>query len=188
MNKQNAEMTYTMGRSQEETERLIQQSGLYEEITQRFLRDAGLFPGMKVLDIGSGAGDVAFAAAELVGSDGEVVGVDMNAEILETARARVQDAGLANVQFLAGDAQTLDLANDFDALIGRLVLIYLPDPAATLKQLATHLRPGGIVAFQEVDFTLYSSTSHQDTPMMNQLANWGVEVFRAFRGACCNGS
>ena len=178
MNKQNAEMTYTMGRSQEETERLIQQSGLYEEITQRFLRDAGLFPGMKVLDIGSGAGDVAFAAAELVGSDGEVVGVDMNAEILETARARVQDAGLANVQFLAGDAQTLDLANDFDALIGRLVLIYLPDPAATLKQLATHLRPGGIVAFQEVDFTLYSSTSHQDTPMMNQLANWGVEVFQ----------
>ena len=178
MNKQNTEMTYTMGRSQEETERLIQQSGLYEEITQRFLRDAGLFPGMKVLDIGSGAGDVAFAAAELVGSDGEVVGVDMNAEILETARARAQDAGLANVQFLAGDAQTLDLANDFDALIGRLVLIYLPDPAATLKQLATHLRPGGIVAFQEVDFTLYSSTAHQDTPMMNQLANWGVEVFR----------
>ena len=52
---------------------------------------------MKVLDIGSGAGDVAFAAAELVGSDGEVVGVDMNAEILETARARAQDAGLANV-------------------------------------------------------------------------------------------
>ena len=72
MNKQNTEMAYTMGRSQEETERLIQQSGLYEEITQRFLRDAGLFPGMKVLDIGSGAGDVAFAAAELVGSDGKL--------------------------------------------------------------------------------------------------------------------
>ena len=172
------ERTYTMGRSEEETERLIQQSGLYEDITGRLLRDAGLFTGMKVLDIGSGAGDVAFAAAELVGGEGEVVGVDMNPEILETARARAQAAGLSNVQFMAGDAQTLDLPNDFDALIGRLVLMYLPDPVAILKQLATHLRPGGIVAFQEVEFSAYASIAHPETPMMNQLAEWGVEVFR----------
>ena len=178
MNKPDSDMTYTMGRSKEETERLIQQSGLYEDITQRFLREAGIFTGMKVLDIGSGAGDVALAAAELVGGDGEVVGVDMNAEILETARARAQGAGFANVQFVAGDAQTLDLARDFDALIGRLVLMYLADPVDTLKQLATRLRPGGIVAFQEVDFTAYSSIYRSDTPMMNQLANWGVEMFR----------
>ncbi len=174
----NSDITYTMGRSKEETERLIQQSGLYEDITQHFLREAGLFSRMKVLDIGSGAGDVAFAAAELVGGEGEVVGVDMNAEVLETARARAQAAGLTNVQFVAGDIQTLDLARDFDALIGRLVLLYLADPADALKQIATHLRPGGIVAFQEVDFTAYSSIAHPDTPMMNQLANWGVEVFR----------
>ena len=172
------ERTYTMGRSKEETERLIQQSGLYEDITGRLLRDAGLFTGMKVLDIGSGAGDVAFAAAELVGSEGEVLGVDMNPEILETARTRAEAAGLANVQFVAGDAQTLDLPNDFDALIGRLVLMYLPNPTETLKQLATHLRPGGIVAFQEVEFSTYSSIARPDTPMMNQLVEWGVEVFR----------
>ena len=172
------ERTYTMGRSKEETERLIQQSGLYEDITGRLLRDAGLFTGMKVLDIGSGAGDVAFAAAELVGSEGEVLGVDMNPEILETARTRAQAAGLANVQFVAGDIQTLDLPNDFDALIGRLVLLYLPDPVATLKQLATHLRPGGIVAFQDAEFSVYSSIAHPETPIMNQLAEWGVEVFR----------
>lgn len=172
------ERTYTMGRSKEETERLIQQSGLYEDITGRLLRDAGLFTGMKVLDIGSGAGDVAFAAAELVGSEGEVLGVDMNPEILETARTRAQATGLANVQFVAGDAQVLDLPNDFDALIGRLVLMYLPDPVATLKQLATHLRPGGIIAFQEVEFSAYSAVANPETPMMNQLAEWGVEVFR----------
>ena len=178
MAESSSDRAYTMGRSKEETERLIQQSGLYEDITGRLLRDAGLFTGMKVLDIGSGAGDVAFAAAELVGSEGEVLGVDMNPEILETARTRAQAAGLTNVQFVAGDAQTLGLPNDFDALIGRLVLMYLPDPVATLKQLATHLRPGGIVAFQEVDFTTYSSIARPDTPMMNQLAEWGVEVFR----------
>ena len=178
MAESSSDRAYTMGRSKEETERLIQQSGLYEDITGRLLRDAGLFTGMKVLDIGSGAGDVAFAAAELVGSEGEVLGVDMNPEILETARTRAQAAGLTNVQFVAGDAQTLGLPNDFDALIGRLVLMYLPDPVATLKQLATHLRPGGIVAFQEVDFTTYSSIARPETPMMNQLAEWGVEVFR----------
>ena len=174
----NNEQTYTMGRSKEETERLIQQSGLYEDITGRLLRDAGLFTGMKVLDIGSGAGDVAMAAAELVGSEGEVVGVDMNPEIIETAHARAQAAGLSNIQFMAGDAQTLNLPNDFDALIGRLVLMYLPDPVETLKQLATHLRPGGIVAFQEVEFSAYASIARPETPVMNQLAEWGVEVFR----------
>ena len=178
MAESNSDRAYTMGRSKEETERLIQQSGLYEDITGRLLRDAGLFTGMKVLDIGSGAGDVTFAAAELVGSEGEVLGVDMNPQILETARTRARAAGLANVQFVAGDAQTLDLPNDFDALIGRLVLMYLPNPVDTLKQLATRLRPGGIVAFQEVDFTTYSSIARPETPMMNQLAEWGVEVFR----------
>ena len=178
MAESNSDRAYTMGRSKEETERLIQQSGLYEDITGRLLRDAGLFTGMKVLDIGSGAGDVTFAAAELVGSEGEVLGVDMNPEILETARTRARAAGLTNVQFVAGDAQTLGLPNDFDALIGRLVLMYLPNPVDTLKQLATRLRPGGIVAFQEVDFTTYSSIARPETPMMNQLAEWGVEVFR----------
>ena len=178
MAESSSDRAYTMGRSKEETERLIQQSGLYEDITGRLLRDAGLFTGMKVLDIGSGAGDVAFAAAELVGSEGEVLGVDMNPEILETARTRAQAAGLTNVQFVAGDAQTLDLSNDFGALIGRLVLMYLPNPVDTLKQLAAHLRPGGIVAFQEVEFSTYSSIARPDTPMMNQLVEWGVEVFR----------
>ncbi len=178
MSNANGEMTYTMGRSKEETERLIQQSGLYEDITRRLLRQAGLFNGMKVLDIGSGAGDVAFAAAELVGSEGQVVGVDMNAEILETARTRAQEAGFANIQFVEGDAQTLDLPSNFDALIGRLVLTYLADPVDTLKQLATRVRPGGIVAFQEVEFSIYKATARPNTPLLNQLAEWGIEVFR----------
>ena len=95
MSSSNSDRAYTMGRSKEETERLIQQSGLYEDITRRLLADAGLFTGMKVLDLGSGAGDVAFAAAELVGSEGEVLGVDMNSEILETARARGGGSGFS---------------------------------------------------------------------------------------------
>ena len=173
-----ADRAYTMGRSKEETERLIQQSGLYQDITHRLLTDAGLFTGMKVLDIGSGAGDVAFAAAERVGAEGAVIGVDMNPEILQTARTRAQEAGITNVSFVVGDVETLDLDTDFDALIGRLVLTYLPKPADTLKRLVKRLRPGGIVAFQEVDFAIYPSITRPETPVLNQLAEWGLEVFQ----------
>ena len=177
MTDQNSERQYTPGRSDEETQRLIEQSRLFEPITRRFLKSAGIRSGMRVLDIGSGAGDVALAVADLVGPDGEVVGVDMNPDILETARERVEEAGHENVAFHAGDIQTLDLGDDFDALVGRLVLMYLPDPAAVLKRLIPRLRSGGIVMFQEIDFTITEAYKHPDTPLMGQLGDWIVEVF-----------
>ena len=177
MTDQHSERRYTPGRSDEETQRLIEQSRLFEPITRRFLKSAGIRSGMRVLDIGSGAGDVALAVADLVGPAGEVVGVDMNPEILETARERVEAAGHENVAFHAGDIQTLDPGDDFDALVGRLVLMYLPDPAAVLKQLIRRLRSGGIVMFQEIDFTITEAYKHPDTPLMGQLGDWVVEVF-----------
>lgn len=178
MSESNSDPRYTMGRSEGETERLIQQSQLYEAVTRRFFQEAGLVSGMRVLDVGSGAGDVAMAAAELVGAEGEVVGVDVNAAILDTAQARVRELGFENIQFIAGDARTLDVGGDFDAVVGRLVLMYMSDPAEALKQLTRHLRPGGIVAFQEVDFSPYISIYRSDTPLMNKLVEWGVGVFQ----------
>ena len=177
MSESKSDATYTMGRTQGEEERLIQQSQLYDAVTRRFFREAGISSGMKVLDIGSGAGDVALTAAELVGPAGAVVGVDVNPAILETAQARAQAAGFTNVEFVAGDARTLDIGNDFDALTGRLVLMYMADPADALKQLATRLRPGGIVAFQEADFTPYRQMYRPDTPLANKLIDWALAVF-----------
>ncbi len=178
MKNQKSDANYTMGRSQEETERLIEQAQLYGKLTQRFLVEAGITNGMKVLDIGSGAGDVALILAELVGTEGEVLGVDVNAEILETARTRTEEAGYTNVTFIAGDARTLELDTDFDAVVGRLVLMYMVDPTDALKRLATRLRPEGIVAFQETDFTPYQAFIHPDTPLINQLIEWGANVFQ----------
>ncbi len=165
---QNSDRQYTMGRSDEETQRLIDQSRLIEPLTRRFLKSAGINAGMRVLDIGSGAGAVSLIAAELVGSEGEVGGVDMNPEILETARERVRAAGFGNVEFLTGDAQTLELGGRFDALVGRLVLMYLPDPISVLKQIVKRLHHGGIVCFQEIDFTITRSYRNPDTPLMSQ--------------------
>ena len=168
---------YTMGRSETETRRLIEQSQLYDGVTRRFLNAAGIEKGMKVLDIGSGAGDVALTLAEFVGNDGAVVGVDVNAEILETARNRAETAGITNVEFIAGDARTLDLPDDFDAIVGRLVLMYMADPGDALRQLATRLRPGGIVAFQEIELTFYRALAHPDTPLVNKLTAGAIAVF-----------
>lgn len=177
MNHPNADGEYTMGRSREETNRLIRQSQLYDGLTRRFLKNAGLVNGMRVLDIGSGAGDVALTVAELVGPRGQVVGVDVNGDILETARGRVEDAGLTNVEFVTGDARTLDIGRDFDALVGRFVLMYMADPAEALKQFASHLRAGGIVAFQEIDFTFGRLFSTPNNPLAEKLLGWAREVF-----------
>ena len=177
MSNQTRDAEYTMGRSKGETERLIKQSQLYEDVTRRFFLRSGIAKGMKVLDVGSGAGDVALTLAEFVGPDGTVIGVDVNPDILKTAQARADAAGFSNIEFIAGDTRTLGLPDDFDAVVGRLVLMYMADPAETLRHLATHLRPGGIVAFQEVDFTPYTAAVHPDTPLANKLIEWGRTVF-----------
>ena len=104
---------------------------------------------MRVLDVGSGAGDVAFLAAELVGPSGEVVGTDRVATALETARQRAKDRTMSNVTFAEGDPAEMVFAAPFDAVVGRYVLMYQPDPAATLRKLASHVRPAGIVVFHE---------------------------------------
>jgi 2-polyprenyl-3-methyl-5-hydroxy-6-metoxy-1,4-benzoquinol methylase len=69
-------------------------------VTRRLLEDAGLRAGMQVLDVGCGPGDVSLLAAELVGEQGSVIGVDTNASVLQIAQARAQAAGLRPVSFL----------------------------------------------------------------------------------------
>ena len=169
--------TYTLGRTSHETTRLIEQSRIYGESTQRLCKRAGVTEGMRVLEVGSGAGDVALTLAELVGPEGWVVGVDLNPAILETARQRATDAGIQNVEFVAGDARTLDFTDKFDAIVGRFVLMYMVDPGKAFAQLITHLKPGGIAAFQEPEYTLYPAFLHPDTPLMNQLIKWILDVF-----------
>ena len=169
--------TYTLGRTAHETSRLIEQSRIYGESTRFLCQRAGISKGMRVLEIGSGAGDVAFMLAELVGASGQVVGVDINCNILETARQRAATAGIENVEFIPGDARTLAFDDKFDAIVGRFVLMYMANPDEAFSKLITYLKPEGIVAFQEPEYTLYPSISHPDTPLMNQLIRWILKVF-----------
>jgi ubiquinone/menaquinone biosynthesis C-methylase UbiE len=163
--------TYALGRTAAETQRLIRQAQIYGPITRQFLVSAGIGAGMKVLDVGSGAGDVALLLADLVGPRGDVVGVEMNPAILETARARVDAAGWANVTFLHGDVISIGLDDDFDAVVGRWILMYLRDPVTVLRGLVGRVRPGGIIAFQENDFT-YPPTTFPPAPLHQQVMRW----------------
>ncbi|TWB98381.1 methyltransferase family protein [Bradyrhizobium macuxiense] len=162
---------YVMGRSTAETDRLKRQSQLYDASTWQLLKEAGLAPGMKVLDVGSGAGNVSFIAASLVGESGTVVGVDSNPAIVDEAAATVRSLGLRQVSFRVGDINTIELDRDFDAVVGRLVLIYVKDPAALVRQLLVHVKPGGIVAFQDLDWG-EGPIANPPSPLLSQA--WGT--------------
>lgn len=141
---------YVLGHSERELNRLIEQASFYGDLTAHTLRLAGVEAGMRVLDLGCGAGDVSFLAASLVGATGRVVGVDQNADAITLASGRAAAAGLdGRVTFTVGDITKLPYRGEFDAVIGRLVILYLGDPAAGVRAFANYVKPGGIVHFQE---------------------------------------
>lgn len=146
-----ADADYQLGSDLGELERLKLQGRALAPATRTILQAAELSAGMRVLDLGAGIGDVAFVAAEMVGPSGEVIGIDRSPEPVAQANARAHQRGLANVRFV--EANIHDRVSDglFDAIIGRLVLMYVPDPAAVLRTQAASLRPGGVVVATEFD-------------------------------------
>ena len=115
-----------------------------DDRTRRWLSEAGVGPGMRVLDVGTGAGPVALIAARLVGPTGSVVGLDRDGRRLVRARTAAAAAGLDNVTFVEGTVEDAELGA-FDAVIGRRVLMHLPDPEGALRTLAEALvLPSGL--------------------------------------------
>jgi|ERR1051326_1074292 ubiquinone/menaquinone biosynthesis C-methylase UbiE len=141
--------SYALGSTDFEHERLIRQGARLGSYTERFFREAGIGPGQRVLDLGSGVGDVAMLAARLVGPSGEVVAVERDTRSVARAKARVAEAGVHNVTFTQSDASQIASTRLFDAVVGRFILMYLPDPVAVLRSLSRLVRPGGVFAFQE---------------------------------------
>jgi SAM-dependent methyltransferase len=170
-----AESGYQLGSDAAELERLNLQGRVLAPATRTILQAAGVRRDMRVLDLGSGAGDAAFAAADLAGPAGEVVGIDQSPDAVAKATARAAGLGLPNVRFVAGDIHDRAPDGPFDAIIGRLVLMYVPDPAAVLRTQAGVLRPGGVVA--PIEFDLHSARSLPPTPLVSQALSWLRETF-----------
>ena len=166
---------YILGHDRDELDRLIEQARFLGDLTDEVLRRAGVGPGMRVLDVGCGTGDVSFLAARLVGPTGAVLGVDRSAEAVAEAERRARGAGLGNVSFAVQDLAELTLPAPVDALVGRLVLMYLQDPAAVLRRLLDHVEPGGVVAFQEMDMGAVTWTPH--CPQLAAASDRIVQTF-----------
>jgi len=167
---------YVLGQSAEEYQRLSDQAELFGYFSEQLFLEAGLTRGMRVLDVGSGAGDVSMLARRMVGPDGLVMGVDTDAQACQKAQQRANAADYSNVTFHAGDIRDVPPNESFDAAVGRFVLMYLADPADALRSIASHVRVGGVLAFQEMDFTHFPD-SEPEVPLWQQCGQWVRECF-----------
>jgi len=174
--------TYALGSSDSEQERLIRQAARFASFTERLFRDAGIGAGQRVLELGSGMGDVAMLVARMVGPSGEVVGVERDAGSIARAQRRVKDAGLSNVSFMRCDASDVPGEKRFDAAVGRLILQFLPDPVGVLRHVSRLVRPSGAMAFQEPSWKpFFALCSHM--PLWSACGSLAVA---AFEGAGAN--
>ena len=171
-----ASPVYPLGHSEHELERLHIQARYVEPVTRQFFRGAGVRAGMRVLDVGSGAGDVAFLTADLVGDAGEVIGADQVAKAVGIATQRAKAKGLRNVSFRVGDPSELEFDRPFNAVVGRYVLLFQADGAAMVRKLVKHLSPGGIIVFHEPDWS--DVRSFPPAPTYDACCRWVVEAFR----------
>lgn len=171
---------YVLGHTHREHERLDLQGVLYRDVTRRAFLDAGLEPGMRVLDLGSGSGDVALLAAEVVGPTGAVVGVERDRGTAEGARARAAARGAGNVAFHLGEVTDPVPGAPFDALVGRFILMHLPDPAAALAAALRNVRPASPVIFVESHMALLEEGihSHPFSPLYEKVVRWKSDAVR----------
>lgn len=192
----NPRTDYILGSTDAEHERLIYQARRLAPMTEAFFREAGIGPGQRVLDLGSGVGDVAMLAARLVGPSGTVVAIERDTRSVNRARTRAAEAGLDNVTFIETDIAHLTSGEKFDAAVGRFILQFLPDPVATLRSLADNVKLGGSIAFQEPSWAPFLAFC-RDLPLCSACAqlmyevaerrgvhmNMGRDLFKAFRDA-----
>ena len=121
--------------------------GFWDRYGHGTIERLALSPGSTVLDVGCGSGASAIPAAQKVGSDGHVIGVDLAERLLAMARAKAAAQGLQNVEFRVGDMETLGFPDGaFDAVICVFAIFFVPDMVKQARELWRMVRPGGQLA------------------------------------------
>jgi SAM-dependent methyltransferase len=168
---------YALGTDDAEVARLDQQAASVAGASDALLRASGIGPGMRVLDLGTGLGHVAFQLAAIVGPEGSVVGVDLATKLLGLAEARREAAGQGNVRFVAGDARTARFDEPFDAVVCRLLLFHLPDALDVLRHHRAAVRPGGVMT--AIDYDTGGVRAEPPVPLIERASGWVEAAFRA---------
>jgi 2-polyprenyl-3-methyl-5-hydroxy-6-metoxy-1,4-benzoquinol methylase len=174
---------YVMGHDDRERRRLSLQASILNPLSDQLLRRAGLSPGLHVLDIGCGIGELSMVAARLVGRRGRVTGVDIDEQALALAAARAREQGLDHIDFVHSDIGAYRTDASYDAVIGRHILLHTPDPRVVVGMAHSLLNRGGVAVFQEFDF----SVVHHPFPEA-LLYERMLEIFRAFFAKAAHGN
>jgi len=123
--------------------------------TTSLLERLGVGSGLTGLDVGCGGGDVTVELGKRVGPHGRAVGADVDETVLDLARGEVAAQGIRNVDFRAVDIRTQNAGSDFDVVYARFLLTHLEDPMSMVAAFYNHLRPGGLVIVEDIDFNGY---------------------------------
>jgi ubiquinone/menaquinone biosynthesis C-methylase UbiE len=145
------------------------------DFTERLIREH-IEPGMHVLDVGCGNGEISLMIAAAVGANGSVHGIDTNPDAISTASSSAAAQGLHNCTFSVGDINCAP-GEKFDVIFGRRILMYVPDPARTVQSLKAALKSGGIMLFQESDES-GTILNGEEMPLHVQVQNWIWETVR----------
>jgi SAM-dependent methyltransferase len=133
-------------------ERLRLLSEVMGPSSRALLAEVGIRPGSICLDVGCGGGDMAFELARATGPTGRVLGVDLDATKLDIARRECEGHGLSNITFEACDVTQWEPGEPGDVVYARFLLTHLTNPGALLTTLRRHLRPGGVIIVEDIDF------------------------------------
>jgi SAM-dependent methyltransferase len=145
--------TYTIRGGVAGRERLRVLSRVIGPLTLALLERVRVPAAARCLDAGCGGGDVSLVLAALAGAEGAVVGIDVDEVKLALAREEARAAGVGNVEYRLSGVEAVPPDGTFDVAVARFLLSHLPDPAAGLEHLAAAVRPGGVVAVQDIDYT-----------------------------------
>jgi ubiquinone/menaquinone biosynthesis C-methylase UbiE len=124
------------------------QDELHHRVVSLLLDAVDIRPGSSILDIATGTGLLALAAAQRVGPDGNVTGIDVSPGMLAEARRKAEAAALRNIGFLQADAEQLAFPPDsFDYIFCASAIVFMSDVSAALRRWSDFLKPNGVVAF-----------------------------------------
>lgn len=168
---------YLMGAATSELDRMLFQGEMFRPEAERLLDRCGPGPGARAVDVGCGPLGILDMLSDRVGPDGEVVGLDVQPEMLALARKVLADRKSANVRLVEEDAaDTTEVRGSFDFVHTRLVLMNVPHSADVLSSMIALARPGGTVAVQDVDWI--SRVCDPPHPAWTELVDLIAELWR----------
>jgi SAM-dependent methyltransferase len=174
-------VSYPLGGTQTELQRLLAQAEVYEAESNWLLDQCGIRPGWRTVDVGCGPIGILNLLSQRVGPHGSVVGVEREPRFVEMACAEIAKRGLSNVSVVQADGLNTGLEKDaYDLVHERLVLINVSARDAFLTEMLSLLRPGGTLALADVDNV--SWLCEPPHPSWDVLLNAFHTVFRAGGG------